>query len=75
MKHFRWTLALMLALTLCLTSAAWAESPAAGHLGEVLPDFTVDTIDGGTFTLSEALAEKDMVLINLWASWCGPCAM
>ena len=45
------------------------------HLGEQMYDFTVDTIDGGSFTLSEALEEYDMVLINLWATWCGPCEM
>lgn len=37
-------------------------------------DFTVTTFDGKTVTLSEVLKEKDMVLINIWASWCGPCA-
>lgn len=42
-------------------------------LGEVMYDFSVKTSDGGTFTLSEVLEEKDMVLINFWATWCGPC--
>ncbi len=38
-------------------------------------DFTVETADGGTFTLSEALQNYDLVLINLFATWCPPCAM
>lgn len=42
-------------------------------VGTKMEDFTVETADGGTFTLSEALAEKDMVFINLWATWCGSC--
>jgi thiol-disulfide isomerase/thioredoxin len=41
---------------------------------DVAPDFTVDLLDGGTFTLSEHLAEDGRPLIlNLWASWCVPC--
>lgn len=41
---------------------------------ESLPDFTVQTIDGASFTLSEALASHELVLINLFATWCPPCA-
>lgn len=42
-------------------------------LGGKMEDFTVTTYDGKTITLSEVLKEKEMVLINLWATWCGPC--
>lgn len=44
------------------------------QMGDTMRDFTVTTFDGKTVTLSEVLKEKDMVLINIWASWCGPCA-
>ena len=43
------------------------------NLGDVMYDFSVKTSDGSTFTLSEALKEKEMVMINFWATWCGPC--
>lgn len=43
------------------------------RLGDVMYDFTVETSNGNLFTLSEALKEKKMVMINLWATWCGPC--
>ena len=42
---------------------------------EILEDFTVQTIDGSSFTLSEALQSHKLVLINLFATWCGPCGM
>ena len=65
--------ALILTLTLCL-AAAPARADAA-RLGDPMPDFSAATIAGDTFTLSEALQEKDMVVINLWATWCPPCRM
>lgn len=42
-------------------------------LGNVVYDFSVTTSDGDTFTLSEVLKEKELVLLNFWAIWCGPC--
>ena len=62
------------------TSAPTEETvaPTAGEavsyqMGDKIQDFTVTTFDGKTVTLSEVLKEKDMVLINIWATWCGPC--
>ena len=52
------------------------EDLASADLGESdpAPDFSVPTIDGSRFSLSEHLAESgDPVILNLWASWCAPC--
>ena len=47
--------------------------PQALEQGDKFPDFTVELSDGSMFTLSEELKRKDIILINVWASWCGPC--
>ena len=42
-------------------------------LGDVMYDFTVTTPEGQSVTLSDMLAEKDMVLLNFWYTTCTYC--
>ena len=54
-------------------SFAYADTGIGVEPGEVMPDFTVSLTDGTKATLSELTAEKDLVVLNIFATWCGPC--
>ena len=78
------TLVLCFAMMLALGTMAGCGKKAEGNapstdtgigleLGQAMPDFTVSLTDGTSANLSETLKEKDLVVLNVFASWCGPC--
>lgn len=49
-------------------------SPAQGNAAALgtMAAFTAGTLSGGTFTQAD-IAAKDMTVVNLWSTMCGPC--
>ncbi len=62
---------LAIAVSSSLTAAPVFAKTTALKPGSEAPDFTAELADGSEFTLSEA--EDTVVLLNFWATWCGPC--
>ena len=79
MKKAYSIIALLLVLVMAMSgmSVASAEETdvRAYVVGDTMGDFTIKLTDGTDVTLSELLKTHKAVLLNIWATWCGPCRM
>ena len=74
MKKMKKAIVIVLCMAIAfVTGRATAE--VSELVGKTMPDFTVTTSDGEALSLQQVLGKKDVVVLNIFTTWCPPCRM